>query len=793
MVNNMKLEEFGMDLHLYEEYKPECPVKDAGIIFVLEGEISVKIGQNAYPLMKDDLILINIGQTYQLEITENSLICLITISRDLLYAEMHEKDVYFWCNSAAGNNNYRPLKNIIGSLIVEYSIDMDSMNLRKRALFYQLLDQLLNHYLLESASRINGSIQDSTLSKVIAYIQENYKKPISLSTAANQAFMSESAFSRYFKKNTGINFLEYLHNLRLKNAVEELLHTEKTIIDIAMDNGFTNPSMFSKAFRKSYSMSPTEYKKTVLSKMYLPDQKTDISQNEQYKEKLAQLVRTNYRNEENDIARYHISIDAADSHPYKKIWNQCINAGSAVSLLQIKMQEHLCEINKELGITYVRICNIFGWETRIRKDRKTVNFNFELIDNVLDFLVNNGMKPVFETAQKPDRVFIDVGNIVPLERTDSVFESLDEFLRILEKFAGHIVKRYGMEEVKSWIFDLGQNPTLHIDDKYFEMFNAAGGIIKSYIPTARVGGGCIPLGVNLNPILDSWIRDHRRPDFISCIAFPYQETDSRKTFPGSVKHSPDPHYFFNEIQKMKKTIHEYGAGDIPLVIAEWNLSFSDRNFYNDSCGKAAQMMMNMVECMETVEAAAYLYATDLNTRNYDTDTMLFGGTGLMSKDGLAKPVFYAFQFLNRLGSRLIRYGDRYIAATDGGGTYDIIIFNYKAFNYNYYMKTEDEIKAEDLPGIFENNDPVDIVIELTGIKAGEYYIESETLGVRYGSILSAWRDLNYEPSLNRNEQRYIKRISTPRITIRKQSSAEGKLVITELLEAHDIRLIHIYK
>lgn len=62
-------------------------------------------------------------------------------------------------------------------------------------------------------------------------------------------------------ESTLYTILEYLNNLRLQNALEDLLHSRKSLTSIALDNGFTNPSMFSKAFKKKYGVSPTDYKK----------------------------------------------------------------------------------------------------------------------------------------------------------------------------------------------------------------------------------------------------------------------------------------------------------------------------------------------------------------------------------------------------------------------------------------------------------------------------------------------------------------------------------------------------
>ena len=787
---------FGMDLHFYEEYQPICPLTEVQLLFVMEGRMQVNIGLDTYTFDKDGVIVLNTGQSCRLDLAANTLICVITVSPEFLHRELQGDDVYFQCNSAVDNDKkYSDLKHIIGNLLVEYSVDMNCLSLKKKALLFQLADQLLRRFVLERRGSLPAQFQDPTLAGVIRYLNEHFREPVSLNTAAASAYMNTSAFSRYFKKKMGINFLEFLLFLRLKNAREDLLHTEKPLMEIALDNGFTNPSMFSKSFKKVYGVAPSEYRKSfeaAFGRKMLPVE--NVSDN-QYQERVASLVRSNFGKDQGELFHVRTKIDAKKVIPCKNPWNRCINAGSAISILQAQMQECLCEMKEDLGISYVRITNIFSWEMRIRKDRSSVSYNFNMIDMVLDFLLSNNLKPVLDTAQKPSRIILNPEDIIPLEREDSVFQTLKECKQMVEEFLKHIVQRYGVQEVESWIFDLGVNPMMDLGDEYLEMFDAVSGIIKSHVPEALVGGCCIPPEYLNCELLREWFDEHRRPDFLSLTVFPYQltsgDSDDRDREP--LIPSSDVHFFHNVLFEVKNLLKSCGAQELPVILSEWNLTFSDRNFYNDSCGKAAQMLKLMTECLQDTEMAAYLYATDLGLMNYDTNALLFGGTGLMNKDGLAKPSYYAMYFMNQLDSQLVGYGDRYMVTTDKGNSFHILLFNYKPFHYNYYRKAENEITAEDVPGLFADADAFEMEIELTGLSDGQYNIHSETVGVENGSILSAWRELNYERFLSRQEQRFLKCVSIPHISIRRQYAEQGRLILSEHLNAHDIRLIHIYQ
>lgn len=98
------------------------------------------------------------------------------------------------------------------------------------------------------------------MSDVYTYIRENYFKPIPLERIARVAKMSPFAFSRYFKKNSGAGFIEYLNRVRTNKACYLLRETEYAVHDIAMECGFSSISNFNKQFRKTEGISPRDFR-----------------------------------------------------------------------------------------------------------------------------------------------------------------------------------------------------------------------------------------------------------------------------------------------------------------------------------------------------------------------------------------------------------------------------------------------------------------------------------------------------------------------------------------------------
>ena len=104
----------------------------------------------------------------------------------------------------------------------------------------------------------------STIQKAIVYINQNYTSDISLDEVSREVDVTPYYFSRLFKEELGVNFVEYVTNLRVERA-KYLLKTEgKSIKEVCADVGYSDPNYFSRMFKKHEGLSPTEYKERML-------------------------------------------------------------------------------------------------------------------------------------------------------------------------------------------------------------------------------------------------------------------------------------------------------------------------------------------------------------------------------------------------------------------------------------------------------------------------------------------------------------------------------------------------
>ncbi len=104
---------------------------------------------------------------------------------------------------------------------------------------------------------------NNLITKILFYLNENYKTDISPASVAEHFGYSQSYISRYFKSCCGINLVKYIRMLKLKNAITLLAETKNDITYCALESGFSSVRTFYRAFQDEFGCSPKEYIKEI--------------------------------------------------------------------------------------------------------------------------------------------------------------------------------------------------------------------------------------------------------------------------------------------------------------------------------------------------------------------------------------------------------------------------------------------------------------------------------------------------------------------------------------------------
>lgn len=134
-------------------------------------------------------------------------------------------------------------------------------NIRLRGFVYLILGYLYRNEALQTTEAIHDSRAIEKVFPALSYIDDHYAEDIPLSTLGDLCGLSEGYFCRQFKAATGSTFIEYLNFVRIYNAEKLLNHSDKPILDISMEVGFSTVSYFNRTFRRFKSCSPSNYRR----------------------------------------------------------------------------------------------------------------------------------------------------------------------------------------------------------------------------------------------------------------------------------------------------------------------------------------------------------------------------------------------------------------------------------------------------------------------------------------------------------------------------------------------------
>lgn len=124
------------------------------------------------------------------------------------------------------------------------------------------LAQSQNYRLLSTVQidlKSNEALQ-SKVNTVVDYVSQNYSQDISLSNAASLINMSDSHFSRFFRKATGNRFIEFVNRVRISRACNLLTETDQQIANICFQVGFNNVANFNRRFHELKGVTPRDFR-----------------------------------------------------------------------------------------------------------------------------------------------------------------------------------------------------------------------------------------------------------------------------------------------------------------------------------------------------------------------------------------------------------------------------------------------------------------------------------------------------------------------------------------------------
>lgn len=243
--------------HWHNEYE---------LLYVMKGTTYVNIDGRTYAVGQDEILIISPGAVHSYtEPQDINKICVIRLTEDFLkcFSAKTQSLYTHFLSDILHIGRHENISEIIEELQIVFQIEEDafieSILIAKSLELIVLLFR--NPSLILERGPVKRNNDSQSMDKMIHYIREHMQEKITLSDIASYLGFSESYCSKYIKKKTNMNFLEYLNNERIEKAKQTLRLSDTPITEIAYMTGFSSIQSFNRVFKSFCEVSPTEYRK----------------------------------------------------------------------------------------------------------------------------------------------------------------------------------------------------------------------------------------------------------------------------------------------------------------------------------------------------------------------------------------------------------------------------------------------------------------------------------------------------------------------------------------------------
>lgn len=361
----------------------------------------------------------------------------------------------------------------------------------------------------------------------------------------------------------------------------------------------------------------------------------------------------------------------------RKTWRGQVSIDSARWLLRKDVLDALALARRELGAEEVRTVGMLDDDMRVygrdptafgTAEAKRKRPNFQLLDTCFDQLLEIGIRPVVGTnfmptalARQPAPEFHPGWYCQPPA-------DLRAWASFIGALAGHLVDRYGREEVARWTFEVWNEPNLSFwrgtTDEWYELWAATWTAIKRVEPRCAVAGPSTARGEWLTAFVERTRRGGCPADVITTHVY-NDDSQFAALQPFEGRHegqtNSDVDFAIRVIRGAHAELRQAGfAGAIHWN--EYGRSWIGCDHPRESAQEAAWIAMTMAQASQYGDRFAYWCLSDVFDQVGYGAEAFHGGFGLLSLQGLRKPAYQAFRLLDRLGERSLP------AAVEGGDT-----------------------------------------------------------------------------------------------------------------------------
>ncbi len=438
--------------------------------------------------------------------------------------------------------------------------------------------------------------------------------------------------------------------------------------------------------------------------------------------------------------------------PRDKFPQLVVGAGRAAEGLRTDWVRDLEVVRRECGFEYIRFHGLLQDELGVYSEDRQGRpvYNFQYIDVVYDAILRTGMRPFVEFGFMPQRlstgdksIFWWKGNITPPR-------DYAKWSALIEALLRHWTNRYGHDEVRRWYFEVWNEPNLKDlfwsgdQAEYFKLYDATVKAVKNVSADYRVGGPATAGRAWVTEMIDHASKSRTPLDFITTHDYGVSGRGLDAEGNQQLYLDPSPDAISGGVREVRSKIKASSMSNLPLHYTEWSTSYSPRDPVHDAYISAPYIVSRLKGSEGHAQSMSYWTFTDIFEENGPVPSPFHGGFGLINFQGLRKPSFYAYQFINRLGDEELISTDRDSWTTRGDEGVQILFWNYTP------PKTEESnqvLYKKDLPSKQVEN----VSVSIAGLRPGSYTMRIYRVGYGSNDVYTDYLKMGSPSTLTREQ------------------------------------------
>lgn len=492
-------------------------------------------------------------------------------------------------------------------------------------------------------------------------------------------------------------------------------------------------------------------------------------------------------------AAREIAIDAkAPTTPRDHAYDLSVGSDYPGTLIRDDSLAQLKIAKDELGFRTIRFHAIFHDVLGTYKvvDGKPV-YDWTKIDYLYDKLLGMGIKPFVELGFTPDAMKTSDQTIF-YWKGNSSHPQLKPWQGLVDAFVRHAQQRYGKEEVRSWFFEVWNEPNLagfwEKGDQaaYFELFDVTSKTLKNIDPALRVGGPSTAGAAWVPEFLAHTKQSGAAVDFITTHTYGVDGGFLDESGKEDTKLSPNPNAIIGDVTKVRGEIAASYLPKLPLYFTEWSTSYNPRDVVHDSYISAAYILSKLKGTEGIAQGMSYWTYSDLFEEPGPPTAPFEGGFGLMTPQGVRKAAWFAYKYMHELGDAQIKTADAQSWVTVDNGGVQVLAWDFK---------TPDQSKASNRTFynlVQPTHAGTPLKLALKGMKPGTYTMQIYRTGFKANDAHTAYLEMGKPKTLSAAQLAQLQAQTQDKPETRQvKVAANGTASVQVPMRVNDVVLVKI--